>query len=165
VIKRALAIFVACAIVIVPSASAATGTPLRKLDHLSAFWARSVTGAHGGHPIRELRWLWLSFGSIGAVSEDGKRETSSPALFWEHTCNEYNYSVRVTRRHRFRLSGGGSTLVGCFGRDGREDSWLVRFFKADPRWRLRGKTLVLADPIGRVVMRSNPHRDTRERFR
>jgi hypothetical protein len=98
-VKRALAIVVVCAIVIVPSASANAGGPLRKLDRLSAFWAKSVTDAHGGHPIRELRWLWLSFGSIGTVTEEGKRETSSPALFWEHTCNEYNYSVRVTK-HR-----------------------------------------------------------------
>jgi hypothetical protein len=163
VVKRALAILIACAIVIVPSASAGTGTPLRKLDRLSAFWARSVTDAHGGHPIRELHWLWLSFGSIGTFTEVGKKETSSPALFWEHTCNEYNYSVRVTR-HRVRLSPGGSTLVGCFGRDGREDSWLVTFFEADPRWKLRGKRLVLTAPTGRIVMRSNPRRDIRERF-
>lgn len=159
--KRTLAIVFACAFLTLPVASAAARTPLKKLEQRGAFWATSVTDAHGAHPIREIRWLWLSFGSFGTVREDGKQGTSHPALFWEHTCNEHFYGVHVTK-HRFLLEEGGSTLVGCFG---HEDDWLERFFSADPHWRLRGRTLILTAPTGRIVMRPNPHRDIHERFR
>jgi hypothetical protein len=160
-LRRILATLIAFSLLAVPAtSSSAAQTPLQELEHRGAFWATSVTNSRGGHPIKEVRWLWLSFGSISTITKDGKERNRMPALFWEHTCNEHNYVVRVTR-HRFLLSIGGSTLVGCFG---HEDTWLEHFFGANPRWRLRGGSLILTTPTGRIVMQPNPHRDIRERF-
>lgn len=161
VLKRTLAMLLAFGLLAIPVASAAAQTPLQKLEKRGAFWATSVTDADGGHPIREVRWLWLSFGSVSTIPERGKERHSHPVLFWEHTCNEHFYRVHVTR-HRFLLKFEGSTAVGC---SGDEDDWLEHFFDAGPHWRLRRGALILTAPTGRIVMRPNPHRDIRERFR
>jgi heat shock protein HslJ len=68
---------------------------------------------------------------------------------WEANCNGFGARVRI-RGGRMRLGPVVSSAVGCVGWWAREDSWLLRFFEADPHWRVRGTHLRLRS--GRRVM-------------
>jgi heat shock protein HslJ len=61
---------------------------------------------------------------------------------WEANCNGYGANVRIGAG-RLKLTRIVGTAVGCSPVLAREDSWLLHFFEADPKWRWRGTHLTL----------------------
>lgn len=75
---------------------------------------------------------------------------------WEANCNGYGANVRIGAG-RLKLTRIVGTAVGCSPVLGREDSWLLQFFEADPKWRWRGTHLTLTS--GRRVMELEESKD------
>ena len=73
-------------------------------------------------------------------ASEGRDESNG--VGWRAGCNHFGAPVEIRRR---RLVTGEilGTEMGCRGALHRQDGWLARFFRRDPRWVLRGRRLKL----------------------
>ena len=71
-----------------------------------------------------------------------RRQDGNELVSWRAGCNHFGARVKVRPR---RLVTGRSegTAVGCNDALHRQDRWLARFFRRDPRWVRRGTRLRL----------------------
>jgi heat shock protein HslJ len=65
------------------------------------------------------------------------------AVRWEAGCNSFGADVEITADHLL-LTEIVATEAGCAGELQQQDSWLMVFFQADPRWELWGDRLTLS---------------------
>jgi META domain len=84
---------------------------------------------------------------IGVGLSHGKR---GQWIGWEANCNGSGAQMHVGHK-RMRLGSITSSAVGCPNLWGRQDSWLMSLFTADPHWRLKRGLLVLR--AGRRTLR------------
>ena len=130
-----------------PARSYDAGKYERRLERLGALLVTSIVArASGPSPVRRPRDIEVFFGW-----EATGRGPWKPMIAWEANCNEYFYRLRATA-HCLHLGLGGSTLVGCFGPIGDEDSWIDGFFRSDPSWRIRGRHLILTSSEWRMTL-------------
>jgi heat shock protein HslJ len=100
-----------------------------------------------GITVEDARGKEPPFADVHDIYVDFSRlRTKRGAQRWigfEATCNSMGARIRLTPS-RIQVHNVISTLVGCAppSRE-REDAWLISFFEANPRWRLRGKHLIL----------------------
>ena len=83
-----------------------------------------------------------------------KRRGDHHVVMWRAGCNRFGARVKIRPRRLLtgRISG---TKVACGDAVHRQDRWLARFFRRDPRWALRGKRLRLRS--GDDVIRLRRH--------
>lgn len=118
------------------------------------FWIFDKSGAPGA-PLWDRKFVATSIrGKDGKLwSEKRARKVhvsfswaaNQQWIGWKAACNAFGAKVRVTKT-RIKVGAIIGTRKGCLGAREREDSWLVRFFQADPRWHWRN---------GRLTLRSN----------
>ena len=109
----------------------------------------SVHAASGHNPFAVDRQVNVAFLDM----ERGRGRRGHEIAWWAR-CNSAQGPVRVLPgRIKVAERWVEETAVGCIGRSGREDDWLDRFFRAGPRWRVHGEDLVLAAPVGTLILR------------
>jgi heat shock protein HslJ len=69
------------------------------------------------------------------VRVDFDRRDGPDVVRWRADCNYFGADVRVTEE-RLVIGQIEGTDMACAGRQLRRDRWLLRFFAADPRWRI-----------------------------
>ena len=95
------------------------------------------------------------------IHVDFRHEAEGDVVSWRADCNYSGADVDVTEE---RLVTGQieGTAIGCAPPQSRQDRWTVRFFGADPRWRIRpGDRLKLTagDRVIRLRKLTSPPRD------
>jgi len=94
-----------------------------------------------------------------------ERRDGYDVVGWHAGCNRFGAPVKI--RPRRLLTGPiAGTEVACSDALLRQDRWLARFFRRDPRWTFRGRRLGLrsGDDVIRLRRRAfcvAPHRATR----
>lgn len=79
-----------------------------------------------------------------------KHGNSHDTVGWRARCNQFGAPVDIAGR---RLVTGQSvgTEIGCSKRLSRQDGWMVRFFSADPRWRIDREGRLKLELRGRMI--------------
>ena len=69
------------------------------------------------------------------IHVDFWRRKGSASVRWRADCNYFGAPVDITDT---RLITGQivGTEVGCTGAPRRQDRWMLRFFRSDPKWRI-----------------------------
>jgi heat shock protein HslJ len=57
-------------------------------------------------------------------------------LTWRADCNYFGTRPEITDE-RLVIGQIEGTDMGCFGPPRRQDRWMLRFFRSDPKWRIR----------------------------
>lgn len=131
---------------------------------MAAFFAVATLCAFAEASYRPPDRIWGSYTAVSASGAGAARLFDRPKeigvglgrdrrgqwIGWEANCNGSGARMRVGLE-RLRLGPIYSTAVGCPSLSGRQDRWLMNLFSADPRWRLKGRLLVLR--AGRQVLR------------
>lgn len=144
----------------------------KHLQTLGPFHGRSIRAAGGSRPIRDPGMLHLGFAlrqraDAGPLPEEPEAPAAGrpvlsgakriPTLSWDLECNTHVDKVRVTSGRlwvgRDGSGAGDSFEYDCLEVTEAEERWMESFFVADPRWRLRGRRLILADRRGTIVLR------------
>jgi heat shock protein HslJ len=118
-----------------------------RLEHRGAFVAISITTTDGTQPpIGQPTSVHVGFGW-----DAFNNGPWLPILSWEANCNGMFAQFRAGE-HRLRLSDFGGSAVLCPETTGREDDWLLEFFKADPYWQLHGPQLTLTSGANSIQL-------------
>lgn len=86
-------------------------------------------------------------------------------LLWDAGCNQTFSTVMIGAAELTVEDRFGSTLMGCPGALGRQESWLTELLTSDPAWRLEGDTLELTSGDDAVVLERSEERFRIERTR
>jgi hypothetical protein len=129
-----------------------------------AFFAAATLCAPAEASYRPPDRIWGNYAAVSASGAGAARLFDRPKeigvglshgkrgqwIGWEANCNGSGAQMHVGHK-RMRLGSITSSAVGCPNLLGRQDSWLMSLFTADPRWQLKRGLLVLR--AGRRVLR------------
>lgn len=71
------------------------------------------------------------------VRVDFVHRSDYDSVIWKARCNSYGASVHVTKERLFTGQVSGEDAPCVVRRSTRQERWLNRFFRADPKWRIR----------------------------
>jgi len=128
----AVATIAAIALSVCPSTAIARSVPAADRLWNRGFVATSITGEHS--PFERPGQIKIFFYALGFFPD---------AIQWHSPCRADEVPARIDRH---RVWGGrpeGSGGAHCTRRSDRKAGWLVRFFRAGPRWHLADGHLTL----------------------
>jgi heat shock protein HslJ len=120
--------------------TAAEAQSANELPH-SSFVALAL--AEGGEPRPVVRDT-----EIVVTFEEGGR------IGWDSGCNRGSSKLEISDNRLTVDDRFSSTLRGCPGRLGEQETWLIELITSDPKWRLEGRRLVLTGTAREMELES-----------